>query len=246
MLREVRAHQQEMDAIRENYTFHRIRRTDEVDANGTVKNTTTLEREIFFVNGREIGRTVRKNGVALSAQEAKSEDSNVRKLVQNALREIAKTGPGPNRNPLIGDILAVSKISNPRRLILNGRSTLAYDFKGDPNAHVQDPHDTLQNAAKKMAGTIWFDETDRQVARLEVTLDDNFKIGGGLLGNVRKGTTLRVEQSPVGQGLWMQTSNEQHLDIRIVVKGLRQNIHVQDSDFKRFDVGTIEKVGTPK
>jgi hypothetical protein len=244
MLRDVRAHQAALDAIRENYTFHRIRRTDDVDASGKVKSSNAIEREIFFVHGFPVGRTLKRNGVALSAQEAKSEDDNVRKAVAKALKSPDGGGPAAGRTALVSDILAVTTISNPRRVSLNGRSALAYDFKGDPKAHAQSMQ---QNAAKKLSGTIWFDEADRQVAQLEIELDANFKVGGGLLADVRKGTTLRVNQSPVGEGLWMQTSNEQHLDLRIVlVKGYRQNIHVQDFDFKKFDVGAVQRVEAPR
>lgn len=244
MLRDVRAHQAALDAIRENYTFHRIRRTDEVDANGKVKSSNTIEREIFFANGFPIGRTVKRNGVPLSAREEKAENDNVRQAVAKALKTPGGGGPAAGRGALVSDILAVTKMSNPRRVSLNGRNTLAYDFKGDPKAHAKTMQ---QNAAKKLSGTIWLDEADRQVAQLEIQLDDNFKVGAGLLADVRKGTTLKVSQSPVGEGLWMQTSNEQHIDVRIVlVKGYRQNIHVQDFDFKKFDVGTVQKLEGPQ
>src|SRR5207247_1275143 len=110
-----------------------------------------------------------------------------------------------------------------------GRNTLAFDFVGDPKAHA---HGTTQNIAKKVRGTIWVDEADRQVARLEVTFDENFRLGGGLLASIQKGTSFKVEQSPVGQGLWLESANEQHVTARVVVKSLRQNVHVKDFDFK--------------
>jgi hypothetical protein len=242
MLRDVRAHQQDLEAVRENYTFHRIRRTDDVDARGRVTKKETLEREIFFVNGRTIGRMVKKNGVALDAQGQKAEEARVKKAIEAALKGPSRS-QAAGRTTLISDILAVSKISNPRRISLNGRSTLAYDFMGDPTARAKTME---QNAVKKISGTIWFDEADRQVAQLEIKLDDNFKIGGGLLASVRKGTTVKLNQGPVGEGLWMQTSNEEHIDVRILVKGTRQNIHVEDFDFKRFDVGTVQRMEAPR
>jgi hypothetical protein len=172
------------------------------------------------VNGRQIRWLVKRDGAELAAQEAKTEQTRVAKLVEMAMKQSLKPRQQAGQATLIGDILAVAKISNPRWISLNGRTTLAYDFAGDPKARVPDPRDTFQNAAKKTEGTIWFDEADRQVARLEVRLDDNFKIGGGLLASVRKGTILKLEQSPVGEGLWMQTANEQYLDARICRDGV--------------------------
>ncbi len=66
LLKDVRAHQQKLDDIRENYTFHQIVTTDELDPNGAVKKNTSQEREIFFVYGYRIGRLVKRNGVPLA------------------------------------------------------------------------------------------------------------------------------------------------------------------------------------
>jgi hypothetical protein len=243
MLREVSTHQRELDAIRDNYTFHRLRRTEEVDASGRVTKTETVELEIFSVNGRPIRRILKRNGVPLSEHEQKAQDANVRKAVEAAIKQPPASGPSPARATLVSDILAMSKISNPRRLDLNGRSTLTYEFKGDPGARAKTME---QNAARKLSGTIWFDEKDRQVAQLEIQLNENFKVGGGLLASVQKGAALKLSQSPVGDGLWMQTSNEEHLNARfLMMKGVHQNIRVEDSDFRKFDVATAQKIGAP-
>jgi hypothetical protein len=239
LLQDIVAHQHKMDEVRENYTFHRIRRTDDLDKNGVVTKTETTEREIFFVNGRRVGRLVKKDGIELSAQEQRAEQNRINKEVPRLLKLPA---PKERQSSELSDLLAVAKISNPRRLSRNGRATLAFDFAGDPKARA---HGMDQNIAKKIAGTIWIDEADRQVARLEVRFDDNFHLGGGLLASIQKGTTFAAEQSPVGQGLWLETSSEEHVSARLLVKNFRQNVHVQDVDFKRFDVGVLEHINPP-
>lgn len=244
LLEEVKTNQHKLDQIRENYTFHMIRRLDALDKNGAIVTTSTIEREVFFVNGHRIARLVKKDGKELSPSEDKAEQTRVKKLVETAVKGGRGGGPpvGARLNEISG-ILAVVKISNPRRVVFKGRQTLAYDFTGDPKAH---SHDMEQNAAKKMSGTIWFDETDRQVAQFEVRFDDTFHLGGGLLASVQKGTTMEVEQSPVGDGLWMQTASAEHLDARIVLSKLREDIHVTDFDFRKFNAETLEKIGPPR
>ena len=59
LMKEVQEHQRTMDQVRENYTFHRIRRVEDLDGKGTVKNTSVRESEVFFVNGRQIARLIR-------------------------------------------------------------------------------------------------------------------------------------------------------------------------------------------
>ena len=193
------------------------------------------------MNGRQVGRVVKKDGVPLSPAEEKAERERIRKLVERFAKLPDAAGTG-GRAGLIAEILKVVNVSNPRRVALNGRATLAFDFAGDRHAAA---HGMEQNAEKKSAGTVWIDEADRQVARLEVRLDDNFHIGGGLLASFQKGTRIDIEQSPIGDGLWMETANEQHVEARLVVKRYRQNVHIKDVDFKRFDVESLQQISPP-
>ncbi len=41
LVQEIEAHQRSLDELRENYTFHEIIKTDELDGNGSVKDSTT-------------------------------------------------------------------------------------------------------------------------------------------------------------------------------------------------------------
>jgi hypothetical protein len=244
LVKEIEAHQRRVDELRENYTFHEITLTDELDPNGAVKGTGSEERDVFFVNGYRIARLIKKNGKELTEGERKSEQERVTKLIEKDMKE--PPGHSFNRrgeNASVGQILPIMKISNPRRVQLNGRSTLAFDFVGDPHTKA---HGLAENAARRIAGTVWIDETDREVARLEARFDDTFRIGGGFLASIHKGTSLVFEQSRLGQELWMPTASEIHLTAReLLVKGVRQNIHVKDSDFRRFDIGVLQQIAPP-
>jgi hypothetical protein len=244
LLKEVLEHQRKTDAIRENYTFHEIVRTDMLDGSGKVKETKSEESEVFFVSGHRIIRLVKRNGVELSAREQQREQERMMKEIEGHRKALPYTererGGGQAR--IITRILAVSTTSNPRHVMFRDRPTLLFDFAGDPKAKATGMD---QSAAKKLAGTVWIDEADRQVARLEVHFADSFHIGGGLLASVQKGTSMNVDQAPLGDGLWMQVGSEDHLAARIVVKNLRENVHIQDFDFKKFDVGMAEKIAGP-
>ncbi len=244
LVKEIEAHQRRMDELRENYTFHEITLTDELDPNGQVKRTDSEERDVFFVNGYRIARLLKKNGRELSEEDGKSEQDRIARLIEKDLK--SPPGHAYNRrgeNVGISQILPLMKISNPRRISLNGRSALAFDFIGDPHAKA---HGLAENAARKITGTVWIDETDREVARLEARFDDNFRIGAGFLASIQKGTSLIFEQSRFDQELWLPSVSEIHLAAReLLVKGVRQNIHVKDSDFRRFDIGLAQQIAPP-
>ena len=244
LVKEIEAHQRQMDELRENYTFREITLTDELDPKGAVNGSDSEEREVFFVNGYRIARLIKKNGKDLSEGDRKSEQDRVKRLIEKDMK--ASSGHFYNRrgeNIGVSQILPLMKISNPRRISLNGRSTLSFDFVGDPHAKA---HGLAENAARKIAGTVWIDETDREVARLEARFDDNFHIGAGFLASIQRGTSLTFEQSRLGQELWMPTAGEIHLAAReLLVKGIRRNIHIKDSDFRRFDIGILQQIAPP-
>jgi hypothetical protein len=235
LMKEVQTHQKQMDELRENYTFHRIRQVEELDGKGAVKKTTVVEREVFYVNGRQIARLIKNGDTPLTPDEDKKEQERVRKLTIENAKKPPSFGKGGGVN-LILMVLSVADVSNPRRVDLNGRSTLVFDFKGDKRAEA---HGMQENGAKKLEGSVWVDEADRQVAKLEVEFYDNFRIAGGLLASIQKGTVMKVEQSPIGEGLWMQTESDQHMNMRVIVKGVHENTLVKNFDFKRFNAEAL-------
>jgi hypothetical protein len=240
LMMQVQAHQRELDKVRENYTFREVQQTDDLDSNGQVKRTETEESEIFFVNGHHIERLVKKDGKDLSPNEQKKEQERVEKEVNKA------TKLDPNKS-LNGDeisvsrILAIMKVSNPRRISLNGRDTIAFDFVGDPHAQT---HGLAEDASKKMAGTVWVDEKDREVAKLTVHFDENFHVGAGLLANIQAGSSFQFEQAKINNELWLPTGGEAHLQARVLlVKGYRENMRFHDSEFQRFHTEASQQAG---
>jgi len=122
-----------------------------------------------------------------------------------------------------------------------------FDFIGRKNAKT---HGLAEDASKKLQGTVWIDENGLQVAHLEVSFNDKFRVGGGLLATVDKGTNFRFEQAPLEGGLWLPTGVEATLLGRLLmVKSMRQHITEKDYDFKVFRVETQQskdaKVASP-
>jgi hypothetical protein len=237
---QVQARQRELDKVRENYTYHELIQTDDVDSSGHVKKSETEENEVFFVNSHHIRRLVKKNGKDLTPSEQKKEQERVNKEIEKAQKL------DPNKSMEAGEIsisrlLAIMKVSNPRRISLNGRDTIAFDFIGDP--HVK-THGLAEDASKKLAGTLWVDEKNREVARLTVHFDDNFRVGGGLVATVQKGSSFEFEQGLVNNELWLPISGEARLAAReALFIGVHQNIRFRDSNYQRFHAEATQQAG---
>lgn len=257
LMMEVVAHQKQLERVRENYTYTSQQTTEDIDAGGRVTKTQSEEDDDFFVNGHVIERMVEKNGRPLSPHDEQKETERVTKEVEKA----EKTPPD---QPLEGPSITVSRlleimdVRNPRRVLYRGRPTIVFDFVGRKDART---HGLMEDASKKLQGTMWIDEADRQVAHMEVSFNANFHVAGGLVATIEKGSSLRFDQAPVnipnvkdpalGKGkprttgddpadaaeLWLPTGAEATMAARVLlVKGMRQRFIERDFDYKRFEV----------
>lgn len=249
LMQQVQEHQRQLDKIRESYTYTSMQTVQDIDPNGQVKKTQVEEDEDFFVNGHIIERTVKRDGKPLSDHDGQKETERVTKLVEKAERT-------PSGQPLEGPTISVSRlldimdVRNERRAMLGGRAAVVFDFVGRKDAKT---HGLAEDASKKIQGTIWIDEADRQVAHLEVSFIDNFHVLGGLFANIQKGSNFRFDQAivprstsenmPPGNSenreLWLPTGGEGTVQARVLLlKNLRQHFVERDYDYKRFSVET--------
>ncbi len=235
LLREVQDHQKQLEKIRETYTYSSSQTMQDIDAHGSVTKTETSDHEDFFVNGHVIERTVRKNGQPLNEHDQQKETERVTRLVEKA-EKTPSDQPLEGPSVSISHVLDIMDVSNPRRETFRGRPTLVFDFIGRKNAKT---HGLAEDASKKLKGTIWIDDADRQVAHLEVTFDDNFHVAGGLIANIQKGSSFRFDQAPVDNQLWLPTGGEGNVQARVLLlKNMRQHFLERNYDYKRFRVDT--------
>jgi hypothetical protein len=239
VLREVEAHQKELDKIRENYTFRAVQTTRQLDSHGNVKKTETEEHEVFFVKGHEVEKLVRKDGKDLTPDQARKEQDRVNKEVI----KISQQGEGkPDKDDItVGRLLQIVTFSKPRRVSLNGRDTIAFDFAGDEHAKT---HGHGEDALKKVSGTVWVDERDREVSRMSATLDENYHIGFGLLASVAKGSNVVFDQALIRNEAWLPTAIALHLQARaLLVAGFRADIDIRFDQYQKFQTDAEQQPG---
>jgi hypothetical protein len=100
---------------------------------------------------------------------------------------------------------------------------------------------------RDMAGTVWVDEEDRALARVEGYFLETFKIGAGLVVNIEKGTSFSMVQRKVNGEVWLPERVEGHGSARAFLlfrfKGSFREI---DSDYRKFKVTTTILPGMEK
>jgi hypothetical protein len=239
MLREVEAHQKQLDKVRENYTFRAVQTTRQLDSSGNTKKVETEDHEVFFVNGEQVQKLVRKDGKDLTPDQARKEQDRVNKEVL----KISKPGySNPDKDEItVSRLLQIVAFSRPRRVRLNERDTIAFDFAGDPHAKT---HGRGEDALKKVSGTIWIDEADREVTRMSATLDENYHVGFGLLASVAKGSNVVFDQALIRNEAWLPTAIALHLQARaFLVAGFRAEIDIRFDQYKKFQTDAVQQPG---
>jgi hypothetical protein len=244
LLKQVERNQDRLEKDREKYSFTEVVEQDDVVRDGHARTAGVSEYDVFFLHGYLIRRLVRTGGKPLSALAQKKEDARVRKLIERDEHRNEKlTGPGDE--PVgIDVLLRVSRFDQPRWETLRGRRLLAFDFEPNPSYR---PKTLEEKIAHSLAGAIWVDPEAREVVRLQARFDTSFKLGGGLLASIEKGSSVVTEQTLVNGDIWLPSYTSIHANARMLLfKGFRMNVVNHYSDYRVFHVDSLNTIIGPK
>lgn len=203
LLREVETHQMAADAILRDYIYTTTMTEVKLDSHGNPKKTETVEADTFYIDGLRVERVIRRDGRELTPDEQRREAERVDREIARAKarRDKGETDENGRRYTVtLARMLELGSFSNERRVTLHGRSTIALDYTGDPRAKTGNP---LETAIHEIAGTVWLDEEDRALSRVDGHFVNNFKIGGGLVASIAKGTSFTADTARVNGEVWL-------------------------------------------
>ena len=212
MMRDVEANQRKAEAVEKDYIYRSVETAEEVDGRGQVKKKTVKEYDIYWVDGVRVRRMVKKNGKALTPEEIAKENDRIDKEAAKVHEKREKDDAEGKETNARGDeevtvsrLLELGAFTNPRRVELNGRDTIAVDYAGDPKAKTRN---RAEEVIRDLTGTAWVDEQDHVLARVEGRFANAYKIGGGLIADIRKDTRFSMEQTKVNSEVWLPARME--------------------------------------
>lgn len=259
LLKEVEANQQNVEKLRENYTYTMEQTHLEVDSKGNLRNRGEATYEVFHLGAWRVSKLVARNGQPLSPEEARKEERRVEKIIRDweaqqkkaaekqARREGAAAAGRPSRDEdddlSISDFLRVCTLQHPRWERFRGQEVLVFEFEPRPGYKARNRAESL---VQKLTGTVWIDAKAREIARLEARLVDNFRIGAGLLASVGRGSAFVFEQERVRDEVWLPSYAEVNASARMLLfKGLKVNVVMRFRDYRKFNVETVTSVKPP-
>src|SRR5262249_689522 len=120
----------------------------------------------------------------------RKEEEKKRKRDEKAAKE-GKAESDDDADPNLSSFLRICDFVNPRRERFRNRDVIVFDFQPREGIKAKNLGESL---IQKLIGVMWVDEKANEIVRLEARLNDNFKIGGGLLASLKSGGSLVDEQ----------------------------------------------------
>lgn len=248
LLLDVERNEKLSEAARQDYTYHVHSEEQELDSKGNRKKNTMIDAESLTIDGVRVNRIVARDGKPLTPDETKKENDRIDKEVAKAKERRAKLQNKGKDTDANGDdeisasrILELGSFSNPRRILIQNRSTIVADYTGDPNAKT---HNAGEAAFRNLVGTVWIDEQDRVLVRAQGHFINDFKIGAGLIADIKKGSQFEAQFTKVNNEVWLPTTIDGQGKIRILLfAGFNGRIHLATSDYRKFRT-TSTIVGT--
>ncbi len=239
LLNEVARNQAKLEALQKDYTYHVHLVQQQIDKHGNAKKIETTDSESVTVEGVRIDRIVARDGKPLTPEEQAKENERIEKEVAKARERRAKAAnkgedTDPSGRPIVplSRILELGTFSNPRRITLEGRPTLVLDFTGDPKAKTRNQFETV---IRDLVGTVSVDEQDRVLVRGEAHFVNDFKVGGGLLADIHKGSAFDFHARRMQDAVWLPATIDGSGSVRVLLlMHFDGRLHLETSDYRRF------------
>jgi len=239
LMQQVQANLKGAEAARRNYIYHSVETLQELDGSGAVKKSTVNAYDVFWLNGVRVVKLEKKNGKDLTPDEQKKESERIDKDVAKARERKDKadakgkqTDPDGHELVTAARILELGAFSNARRVKLNDRDTIVIDYSGNPKAKTKNREEQV---FRDLVGTVWVDEQDHVIRKVEGHFQSAFKMGAGLLVNVKKDTSFGFEQRKINGEVWLperiQAQGGFHY---LLFAGFNGSLSVQMSDYRKF------------
>jgi hypothetical protein len=256
-LQNVRDHLHSNRFIQSNYTYIEKSVFRQLDSDGKVKETETRVFEVYPSIEEQFTyrKLIAKNDKPLSAEEIKKNDSEFEKkrrewerklehegAEERQRRESKKIEEKQKEEEAVDEALHLYDITMIGREQLEGIPVIALAFMPRSNFQPKTPGGKVLSKAQ---GKAWFAEEDQELVRIEAELIGNLSFGLGIVAKLDKGTRLVFQRRKINDEVWLPARSLFTGTGRILLlKGFRIDQETIFSDYKKFSVETVLKMGS--
>ena len=213
------------------FTFGKTRALEEFDSKGKLEDSKRSRQEWFPINGAPFARTVEKNGKPLTDKERKAEDER-----EAAVRAGKKPARGPEATKrdkewqFTDEMLARYTFKVSGQELVRGRPAWVVEFA--PRSKDLPVKNVADRVANKVAGKVWVDAEDWELARMKFWLTEEVTLIGGIVGVLRK-FELLLERVRVEPNAWLPNVVDFDMAGRELLTNKRIHYREEAKDFRR-------------
>jgi hypothetical protein len=242
LIQQITANQATLEQRREEYSFRKTVREQELDKNGKEEKTTIKVYDVLPIGRHFVSRLLSVDGQNLSPDKQQKEAKRVTQEIEKIRREQAKALKAKeakqSNNAKQDDEDAISllkflqiiRVTDAYRDRFRGQAVIVIEF--EPNKEFK-PRNRTESLISKLAGSIFVDEQERQVVRLESRFVEGFKLLGGL-ASVSPASAFVFEQQKVNNDLWLPAYAEIAIGARVLFSKRNLNNSERYSDYRRY------------
>lgn len=190
------------------YNFIEQILTREFDGEGRLKNVRLKTHEVVMADGTPCRRLIERDGKPLPPQEEREQLEGLRKCIEARRKETPE-----ERRRRLEEFerrrrryeKAIREIPDAFLFRLEGEETIASNrvwvIGAQPRPDYR-PRDRFARLFPALKGRLWISQQDYNWVRLEAELTDTVTFGWILL-RIHEGARVRMEQTMIGNGVWL-------------------------------------------
>ena len=213
-----------------HYVYDKRTITSELDESGAVTKSVEKLYKVELSGGLPFPRLVKIEGRALTPRELEKENQRETAFRQNVTRVDMNAKARRKEGFATKELVERFDFTVTKREMVEGRPTLVATFKSRQGG----AEDSIEGRIyQKLSGTVWVDEADAEIAKVDAHLDGPVPVGWfGAAGSLNQfqGT---MERTRLPDGVWVNRKTTFTVMARKLFVAMRSKTTAESSGFKR-------------
>jgi len=198
---------------RDHYTYTERDDDRRLDSLGQVKSEDVDITRMILVNGARFEQLIEHNGQVPSAKEQKKSDDDLDKLKHETTDErVARLRKDEENRSFLRDLLEAFDFHLIGDEVIDGRPAYVLQATPHPGYHA---HGKFGKMFSKVEGKLWVNKQDFGWIKVDGEVTQSFSMGL-FVARVQRGSHIILEQTCVGDGVWVPSRLQIRASARIL------------------------------
>jgi hypothetical protein len=219
--------------LRPSYRYAKHTVFEELDGSGRLKEHREKRYDVRVESGWTQLKLVELNGQPLSAAEQQKRDAEDLQQRQKLSDSSSGKKSDERENFLTADLVNRYKFTLLRQVVVDGRDT--YEIAFAPRSAKLPVNHLTDRFLNQVAGTVWIDASEFEIARAEIHLQGEVSLWGGMVGTLTQCSySLKRVREP--DGVWFNGDSHGFFQGRKLLEPMLIRTRSDSTDFQKLDL----------